>query len=57
MMQFEINDVIAAELLNIDKHRGEEGFKHFHDMALHIVIALQKSGLKIVKAPVRASKK
>jgi hypothetical protein len=43
---------IDAALQDIAAHAGQDGFRQTFDQALHIVVALQNAGLKIVRKPV-----
>lgn len=40
---------IVSALEKIQAHEGTEGFRHTYDKAIHIRVALEQAGLKIVR--------
>lgn len=42
---------IESALKELDAHKGEAGYRKDYDRATHILIALDRAGLKVVKAP------
>ncbi len=44
-------DGIIEALVDIREREGQEGFRHDYDKAVHIRVAIDKAGLKIVNKP------
>jgi hypothetical protein len=47
----EIHKAIECALTDLEQHVGQEGYRHAFDKALHVLVALDRAGFRIVRKP------
>lgn len=45
----EIHQAVEGALKQLEEHAGEEGFRHLFDKALHVLVAIDQAGFRIVR--------
>ena len=49
----EIHRAVEGVLRQLEEHAGQEGFRHLYDKALHVLVAIDQAGFRIVRKPVK----
>jgi hypothetical protein len=45
----EIHQAVENALRQLEEHAGEEGYRHLFDKALHVLVAIDQAGFRIVR--------
>jgi uncharacterized protein with PhoU and TrkA domain len=44
-----IHQAIEGALRELEEHAGEEGYRHLFDKALHVLVAIDRAGFRVVR--------
>jgi hypothetical protein len=45
----EVHLAVEGALRDLEAHAGEEGYRHLFDKALHVLVAIDQAGFRIVR--------
>ncbi len=45
----EIHRAVEGALRELEAHAGQEGYRHWFDKALHVLVAIDQAGFRIVR--------
>ena len=48
----DIHRAVEGALRELEEHAGQEGFRHLFDKAIHVLVAIDQAGFRIVRKPV-----
>ena len=49
----DIHGAVEGTLRELEEHAGQEGFRHLFDKAIHVLVAIDQAGFRIVRKPVK----
>ena len=46
-----VHQAIEDALKYLEEHDGQEGFRHWYDKAIHVLVAIDQAGFRIARKP------